>query len=182
MPLQQLQGGGHEIEGEVQRMRDGIAVGIPNKLGKKFGNFRPYLYARPDAVRPAFAAKHSKTSHELKEMMLCDFKNYIETGLMKVRSKELLAECALFIRKNDGDIVSVGVGSHSKMNDDRVMAAALALQVYLRPILWYIGGTKFTRQRKTTETEVLSGKTTVEDLINQRVLAWYQRQGGKPKR
>ena len=58
------------------------------------------------------------------------------------------------------------------MNDDRVMAAALALQVYLRPILWYIGGTKFTRQRKTTETEVLSGKTTVEDLINQRVLAW----------
>jgi len=66
----ELQGGGHEIEGEVQRMRGGIAVGIPNKLGKKFRNFRPYLYARPDAVRPAFAVKHSKTSHELKEMML----------------------------------------------------------------------------------------------------------------
>lgn len=174
----ELAGGGHAVEGEIERMRSGIAVGVPNKLGRKFGNFRPYLYSRPDSVRPSFSAKHYKATHELRELMLCDLQNYVETGLMRVRSRDLLEECALFQRRDNGDIVSVGTGT--RFNDDRVMAAALGLQVYLRPILYFLGGTKFTRDRNKEEQRTFAGQVSVDDLINARVTKWYQQHGGRP--
>ena len=187
----ELQGGGHEVEGEIQRLRDGIAVGIPNKLGKQFSSFRPYLYSRPDATRPSFSVKHTKMSAEIKEAMLCDLRNYIQTGLMRVRSRALLDECSLFVRTEPedgaevvsrGKIISTGTGWNSKMNDDRVMAAALALQVYIRPILWYIGNTKFTRDRNVEEQKAITGQTTVGDLVSARVLQWYAKNGGMKKK
>lgn len=128
----ELQGGGVNVLEEIERIRTDTQTGAIDKIGPLFGSMMHFLYRRKDSLHDSYTLKQWKTTGELRTRMLDDLKMYVERGLLVIRSEDLLSELHTLKRSKDGKL-EAEAGSY----DDRVMAAGLAIQAYLDPVLPY---------------------------------------------
>jgi hypothetical protein len=168
----ELAGGGHAVMQEIERLQDGQAFGYSNKLAKIFSAFRPFLYSRVDAVRPAMNSYHSRTTAATRHEMLVNYKNMVERGTLEVRSSSLIDETSHLERQPDGEIRL----KHARDPDDRVMAMGLAVQAYNYVLKTDIGGSpKHTREACSARTAASNGQATPDDLLRHTLLDWRDR-------
>ena len=174
----EVQGGGHEVYAEIQRVQARVGDKYPLDMVRHFQTLQHYLYARPDTNRKAFSTIHWKTTPDNRERMMEVIRTAFEkTGLI-LRSKELVDECAALVRTGAGKVSSAGSAA-----DDRIMALAIALIIYKDHIIFKFAGREaqkkysynseeFTRERERTSEEYKMG-----DLIHDRLLAWRDNVG-----
>lgn len=86
---------------------------------------RHYVFRKPDTFSGMLQAWHTKTTFEVKERMLNAYRDYIERGMIVVRSMELVNEMKAVVREG-GSAPAAPAGK----NDDRVIAAALACMTW----------------------------------------------------
>ena len=88
---------------------------------------KDYLYYRADSFRRSFL-RHWKTTPDLKVDLMQMFRGCVNEKKTIIRSKELLKEMAKVVK--NGSIIEAESGFH----DDRVIAAALAVEFWIRYI------------------------------------------------
>jgi len=86
-------------------------------------DIRDYLYYRPDSIRRSFA-RHWETNQSTKEALMNQMKSIVSLGMFFPKSKSLIDEMNIFVK--DGAYL----GAESGRKDDRVIAAALALEYW----------------------------------------------------
>jgi hypothetical protein len=101
------------IEGQSKTMRDVV------------GKMSEYLYARDDSLRRIPAAKHTVTTHRVKETYMGLCRDNFERGVLILHSRAALDEMRTIVRNEDGGL-SHTPGSH----DDRVIATALGVKAW----------------------------------------------------
>ena len=171
----EVQGGGHEVYAEIQRVQSRVGQAYPLDMCKHFQGLQHYLYTRPDTRQKAFSTIHWKTTPDNRERMMEAIRTFTEkTPLFILRSRALVDELAGLIRTQGGKIESAG-------EDDRVMALAIALVIYVDHIIFKFAGAEarrkfsynsedFTRERETRGTDYLIG-----DLVHDRLVSWREK-------
>lgn len=119
----ELTGPGTAVFNELQNVRKVQAI-VPEGFASELSGLKHHFYSREDTLHKSFAY-HSKTTADQKELMLNRMNDLWRSGVMEVRSLEMLQEMKYFAR--DGAILEGRGGEH----DDRVIAAALAVLTYL---------------------------------------------------
>jgi hypothetical protein len=149
-------------------------------MTRHFRTLQHYLYARPDTNRKAFSTIHWKTTPDNRERMMEAIRTFVEKPILILRSKELVDELAALVRTGAGKVESVGSAA-----DDRIMALAIALIVYMDHVIFKFAGAnarkrfsyeseEFTRERERTDEEYKIG-----DLIHDRLISWRDKVSAK---
>jgi hypothetical protein len=86
---------------------------------------RQFVYRRIDTRSASSQLLHTKTTYEIKERMMNGFRDYFERGMALIRSEALINEMATVVREG-----SQAPGAPQNQNDDRVVAAALAIMCW----------------------------------------------------
>ena len=128
----ELQGGGYSTNDELQRLILECEQGYDPKLVAHFERLQHYEYYRPDSRRRTSATYHWITSGKSKEIMLSRYRDHFERGILVIRSPELIKETQDTITDSDGDFLP-------SEDDNRLMAAALAVMAYLQTVEYEIG-------------------------------------------
>lgn len=126
----EIQGGGSSLIQEIERVQADVQTGSSDKIGALFGNISTFYYRRIDSMTGAYSVRHWQTSPRLHERMLNNLKAYVERDILIVRSENLVHEMHKLKRSKDGKLEA-----ESGWTDDRVMAAAMAIENYLDPVL-----------------------------------------------
>jgi hypothetical protein len=123
----EVNGPGQAVLNEIENMRRErhIPHGRGPLLKDVMTHYRAYLYRKYDSIYGAPSARHTLTTETMKERMLNILKDNFESGMAVVRSLPMLNEMK-DLRRIDGGTPEAGSGG----NDDRVMAASLALLVW----------------------------------------------------
>lgn len=98
-----------------------LGFSLPEELRPKALAIREYFYRRPDTMGRSFL-RHFKTTSATKEHIFSLFQACFNGDLLDIKSEELLEEMGRVIK--DGTMISAPSGFH----DDRVIAAALAIE------------------------------------------------------
>jgi hypothetical protein len=113
---------------------------------------RDYLYYRADSFRRSFL-RHWKTTPDLKVDLMQMFRGCVNEKKTVIRSKELLKEMAKVVK--NGSIIEAEKGFH----DDRVIAAALAVEYWIR---YLRGKVHLLKQRAASGPKILKiGNVTI---------------------
>lgn len=134
----ELSGPGVAVWDEVQRLTlYGWGLSAPNyRLMDVFGGIRHYLYRRSDAIHPNLVYQWKTTGPSQKVPLMNKFRDTVERGALLVRSKELADECQSI--RQAGDVIE----AHGRAKDDRVVAAALAVEGWLTMLIPDLGLTE----------------------------------------
>lgn len=169
----EVQGGGHEVYAEIQRVQARVGDAYPLDMTKHFRSLQHYLYARPDTQHKSFSTIHWKTTPDNRERMMEAIRTFFEKPILILRSKELVDECAALVRTGSGKVESAGSAA-----DDRIMALAIALIIYVDHVIYKFGGAgarakysynseDFVREREQGDKDY-----AVSDLIHDRLMLW----------
>ena len=170
----EVQGGGHEVYAEIQRVQARVGAAVPLDMCRHFSGLQHYLYARPDTRQKAFSTIHWKTTPDNRERMMEAIRTFVEKPqLMILRSKPLVDELACLVRTGAGKIETAA-------EDDRVMALAIALIIFTDHIIFKFAGKEarrkfsyesedFVRERNTTDEQY-----KLSDLVHDRLMNWKQ--------
>ncbi len=125
----ELQGGGTSVFSTLKTLRFQLERGRQPKEYKDgmqdiFRNVRTYIWSRPDAIGPG-NNYHLKTTVSNKVAFMETLRNYVQNGMLHVRSLELIQEFNSIAREGD-TIESPG----GKMKDDRAVAMAFAVHCW----------------------------------------------------
>ena len=162
MPVLEITGPGQAVFDEIQKVQktsqemrpQDDEYGIRNILA----NMRHFFYRRMDTPGGGSLVYQWKTTHELKQRMMHQFKNGIELGRCIPRSIPLLEEMRRIVN-DEGHI-----GGEGRSKDDRVMGAALAYQgfgMYAQPKLRAMGLT----MAQSASIDARGGTEPVDRLI-----------------
>lgn len=172
----ELQGGGHEVVNEIQRVQNKRADSFKTDYSKHFANLQHYLYARSDAIFKSYTSLHTKTTGERRATTFQALRDYLERPLLITRSMALVRELAGLVRTPNGSVEPL----HRKsFKDDLTMALGLALMSYLEMAKYRIGGTSFTWESFKAERELKDGGYSAADLIRDKVENWWVTQKRK---
>jgi hypothetical protein len=134
MPILEITGPGQAVFDELLKLQKMAAEIKPmdDKHGLRnfLGNMKQFYYRRIDSVGSGSMVYQWRSSHELKQRMMNQYKNGIELGRIIPRSVPLLDEMRRIVN-DEGSI-----GGEGRAKDDRVVAAALAYQgwnMYVQP-------------------------------------------------
>jgi hypothetical protein len=162
MPVLEITGPGQAVFDEllkVQKLTREMKPGEDQyNIRNILINMRHFFYRRIDTPGGGSLVYQWKTSAELKQRMMNQFKNGIELGRIHPRSIPLLDEMRHIVN-DDGHI-----GGEGRSKDDRVMAAALAYQgwnLYGQPKLSGMGLT----MARAAEIDERGGTEPVDRLI-----------------
>lgn len=165
----ELQGGGYAVNDELQRLAREMAEGYDANLVHHFEKISYYRWSRPDATRSQSMSYHWITSHKTKEFMLDRYRDLWEQGKIVVRSPELIAETRDAVKTKEGEVVP-------SREDNRLMAAALAVVAYFQTIDLDIGVDKAFSRNSSMERERSPENETPEGVerhyLNQRLTSW----------
>lgn len=172
----EVQGGGHEVYQEIQRVQARVGESYPTDMVRHFKTLQHYIYSRPDSNKKAFTTIHWKTTPDNRDRMMEAIRTFFEKPILILRSKELVDECAALVRTGAGKVESAGSAA-----DDRVMALAIALLIYVDHVIFKFQGAEarrkfsydselFARERQQTDGEYKLG-----DLIQDRLLDWREK-------
>ncbi len=124
-------------------------------LIKVFQNVRTYVYNRVDAMGPGFNY-HFLTNSNLKMLIMERFRDFMQNGMLRVRSQALIDEARSVTRDNDtGSIEAPG-----SMKDDRVVAGALAVHCWEDRIK-----KDMQAQGRTRDAESARERLTISDQV-----------------
>ncbi len=125
MPVLEMTGPGQAVFDELAKVQKLSAEMRPQEdqynIRNILANMRHYFYRRMDTLSGGLVYQW-KTSAELKQRMMNQYKNGIELGRVIPRSVPLLDEMRRIVN-DEGHI-----GGEGRSKDDRVMAAAMAYQ------------------------------------------------------
>ncbi len=123
----EVNGSGYAVLTELRHLKSGYSlVGKLEAPQKNLMNaIKFYIWGRPDSIMGVSSSYHWKTSYSTKRMMMDAMRDLFESGVLEIRSIDLLNEMRYII--NDGSSVEAETGKH----DDLVIATALAC-VYFR--------------------------------------------------
>ena len=142
----EINGPGQYVWKEMQNLRRNAATQRSTDGRSFIGAIQMFMYRRIDSTSTS-AAYQWKSTHELKISMLTGFKDNFEMGRIRVRSPELCEEMVKMVRMEDGDLAG---GGRSK--DDRVIAAGMATEPWLRNLKLQLTARNMTREAaKATE-------------------------------
>jgi hypothetical protein len=162
MPVLEITGPGQAVFDEIMKVQkltmnmkpQDDKYGIRNILG----NMRHFYYRRMDSPGGGSLVYQWKTTEELKQRLMNQFKNGIELGRIIPRSVPLLDEMRHIIN-DEGHI-----GGEGRAKDDRVMGAGLAYQgwnLYVQPRCAALGLT----MARAAEIDERGGTEPVDRLI-----------------
>ena len=127
MPVLEMTGPGQAVFDELQKVQKLSAEMRPQddqyNIRNFLANMRHYFYRRMDSLSGGLVYQW-KTSSELKQRMMHQYKNGVELGRIIPRSVPLLDEMRRIV--NDEGYI----GGEGRSKDDRVMGAAMAYQGY----------------------------------------------------
>lgn len=181
----EFQGGGEAVLAEMDRLRRRASSIPPGPeraaLTDVRGQIRYHVYKRLDSVSGSGAAYHTKTNRSNKEGALSTFRDLLSSGRAVIHSPELVAECNIFVRDDDGALNASGRGK-----DDRVMATGLAVTEYRdrrRGALMNMRGYDWNSElQRRAAAQVQSGeRTPVDETVNRMVGRYLQNIGMKAK-
>lgn len=118
-----------------------------------FKNVKTYIYTRPDAMG-AGSNWHWVTNTRLKILILERLRDFVSTGKLRVRSPYLIDEMKTIAREGDT------IGAPSGMQDDRVLAMAMASYYWDTKIMNLMIG-----QRRTREAEMAKQRASIVDQV-----------------
>ncbi len=151
---------------ELKRLQDsgGFSFSQAKGLEDVFGNIRHYLWQRPDTISGSFAY-HFKTTSDTKEWIYEQMRDMVERDKVDFNSDELIEELRYVTRQGS----YIGVGS-SKQKDDRAIAMALAIEVWLKSAIQELYDVRMTRTEawrleESQNPDVL--KFTVQNFMSQ---------------
>lgn len=162
MPVLEITGPGQAVFDEIQKVQKLSSEIKPQEdrynIRNILSNMRHFFYRRIDTPGGGSLVYQWKTTSELKQRMMNQYKNGIELGRVIPRSVPLLEEMRRIV--NDGGYI----GGEGRSKDDRVMAAALAYQgwgMFMQPRLKAMGLT----MAKAAEIDERGGAEPVDRLI-----------------
>jgi hypothetical protein len=157
----ELSGPGQVVYQELMRLRQEIKsvpmVEDNTSIRNPLANIRHYLYQRVDSLSGEVAMQW-RMSHDLKRRIMYALKDAVELGSYKLSSVPCLEECRRIINE-DGDIRAEG-----SENDDRVIAAALALEGYRLRIVSRLKASGMTFAR-AQEIERMGGEAPIDRVV-----------------
>ena len=129
-----------------------------------FKNVQTYIYARSDSMS-AGHNYHWVTNAGRKVMIMETLRDYVSNGTFRIRSGELIKEMNSVSR--DGDTIE----APGSKKDDKVVAAAMAVQCWLEKVKTGLMASKRTRDAEAAK-KMLSIKDQVQ-LFNQNNLEMF---------
>jgi hypothetical protein len=134
----EINGPGEAVLSELGELRRRSKTVLPtgelqheNDVRNFLAHVRYYLYSRLDSIGGSGYMYHWKTTPSSKERMVNVYRDLIEKRQARVWSAELIDEMRTVVREENGDIKGSG-----RAKDDRVIAAALAAEQYVRAMRW----------------------------------------------
>jgi hypothetical protein len=125
----EINGPGEATWRELVSLKHQIQFGYFGKAGAERGleriqqNVRNYIYTRSDSMSQGHAYMW-KTNHQLKVVLFERFRDFINNGMLHIRSQETLEECRTITR--DGDSIE----AQGSAKDDRVFSLALGVRCW----------------------------------------------------
>jgi hypothetical protein len=164
----ELNGPGKAVFAELRQIQTHLREMSPTSDNFELRNclkgMRDFYYQRLDSVGGGDLAYHWTMTEDLKRYLMTSFKNAVELARMHIRSLPLLEEMRQVVN-DEGHIAAQGGG-----NDDRVVAAALAHEVWRKWLQPKLKGMHMTRAR-SAQIEA-SGE---DQPINKLVLNWLRK-------
>lgn len=157
-----------EFRALVERAK-GIRGEYATNIRQVLGNISYFLYRRADSLGGGHAVLHWKSTAELKEKIMNRLRDSFERGLLKVRSKNLIAEFRYITR--DG----TDIGASGRAKDDLTIAAALAVECWAEQVFPVLQSRGLTRERSIA----LQTETSGENPLNRQVSTYLKRLGVK---
>jgi len=117
----EMTGPGQSVFNELQNLAKMPANARTSDIYDVVSNIRHYLYRRQDSMGAGGFAYQWQTNQREKERMMNTFRDYVERGMVKIKSDELLDEMKKIVR--DGG----WIGGEGSAKDDRVIGAGLAI-------------------------------------------------------
>lgn len=119
---------------------------------------REYLYYRADALRRSYA-RHWQTTPDTKPALMGQFKSLFEMDLLEIKSQDLFEEMNFFVK--DG----TRLGAEAGRNDDRVIAAAIAVEAWRRYAYFRLPSEKESSKKVTKDQYQVLKNLGVYDVI-----------------
>lgn len=125
----ELNGPGAAVFQELKSLKHQLVRGYFGAAGESQGlvsiqrNVRNYLYTRVDSMAPGNVMQF-KTQQQLKVEILERLRDFTNSGLLRIKSSELIEEMRTVSREGDR------IGSRGLAKDDRVMAMAMAVRCW----------------------------------------------------
>ncbi len=146
----ELNGPGDAVFNELRSLKfklENMQMPILDEKGLRdvFRNVRTYMFTRPDSIGGA-SNYHFKTTHDRKVMLMERYRDFVTTGLIRIRSMELIKEMNSVVRDDKS------IGAPGSMKDDRVIAAALAVHCWEEKIRRALISAKRTRANEAART------------------------------
>jgi hypothetical protein len=126
----EINGPGEAVLKEMRALKAIIERGYLRPVADEMGltnilsNVKNFFWSRADALHPSNNTVHWKTSFANKKPIMERLRDFVHSGLIHIRSAGLVDE--LRTMTQDGDSVEAAGGK----NDDRVIAAALAVRCW----------------------------------------------------
>jgi hypothetical protein len=146
----ELNGPGQTVFNEIKSLRHQIDSGYQSReieekgLKNIFRNVRTFIYTRPDGMS-AGQNWHMKTNTNLKVMYMNHLRDYVISGLFRVRSTDLIEEMRTLAQ--DGDKIEAPSGK----KDDRAVSAALMVYYWQKEIRKNLIARKVTREAEAAK-------------------------------
>lgn len=159
----ELNGPGAAVWNELRSLRfklENMQIPIIEEKGLKniFQNVRTYMYSRPDSMT-AGSNYHFTTTDTLKVTLLERLRDFVTTGIIRVRSIDLISEMRTVARDEKS------IGAPDGMKDDRVLAAALGVHCWEEKVRRGLIASK--RSRDTEEARKHLSIMNQVELFNQ---------------
>jgi hypothetical protein len=158
----ELTGPGTAVWQELLRLQDDFRNLLPADedadLRNMWAHMRHYLYRRADAMGGRDLAFQWRMTDFLKRAIMASLKDAFEQRQLVIRSVPLLEEMRHVIN-DDGHI-----SAESGYKDDRVIAAAMALEYYKRWFYTRLRNQRLTRERSLS-IEATGGETPLDVLM-----------------
>lgn len=155
----ELNGPGASVWNEIKNLRQQLDAGyqraeIEEKgLKNIFRNVRTFIYTRPDGMS-AGQNYHFKTNLQLKIMIMNHLRDYVNTGLFRVKSADLITEMQAITQEGDT------IKAPGNKKDDRAVAAAFMVYFWMNSIR-----KNLITQHRSRDAEQAKSRASIADQI-----------------
>lgn len=129
------------------------------------GGMRQFLWKRVDTIGGSSSARGTKSTYQEKDDYMHTYRDYFSRGIAVVHSRELIDEMKGIVKEEGCAPAASGRGK-----DDRVIAAALAIQMWQKKMLINLmrGGITYEKTGPEAKNEPARQKSVMENMIERR--------------
>ena len=155
----EINGTGEAVLKELRVLKNLIETGYLRDAAAEAGiqyifrNVKQFMWTRADALHPSSSTIHWKTSYANKKPMMERFRDFVHSALVHIRSHALIDEMRTV--RMDGD----SIGASGNLNDDRVIAEALAVRCWEDRVR-----NRMSNQSRTRKAEEAKKSLTIREM------------------